>query len=269
MSTEANMTVMASALVDSKLLSAIQNPLAQDLNPDVRAGAEGLDSQKLALFAGFITMVRHNNDLFQHLPNTLRVLRHYGVELSVFRDHFLATGRPAKLLADKIERALTTLRHFADSRRATRFVGLRDVLTHEECHWRISQDLANYHYPVPPARVGVSARAIPQKLAPTYVARIMRAPEKLVAALNERQPLRSAAYRPHYRLYVGDVRACAVRTIRVTRCACQVLGLVDRRRACAEILALVVREGQRLETARATLLALSDADVISFHNGTT
>jgi hypothetical protein len=94
----------------------------------------------------------------------------------------------------------------------------------------------------------------------------MRAPEQLIAALNERQPsLRSAAYRPHYRLYVGDVRARAVRIIHVNRCACRVLALVDRRRNCAEILARVVRKGDRQETVRATLVALSDAGVISCH----
>jgi hypothetical protein len=261
------MSLLASALVDSRLLSALAK--AGDILDTDSGGvsaAAGLDVRKLALFAGFITMVRHNNDLFQHLPNTLRVLRLYGVELSVFRDHFLTTGRPVKHLAEKIDRALATLGWFAKSGKGARLVGLRDVLAHEEFHWRISQELANRHRSLGAACHGFSPSAIPQKAGPTHAARFLRAPEELTAALDLRKPLSRVAYRPHHRVYLGEVAAHAVRIVRVDRRACDLLALVDGQQTCAEILARVMRVGERPEAATAALLALANARIISFDN---
>ena len=61
MTTEEAITVLACALVDRKLLLALQHdPQKLALDASHRAAAAGLDTSRLALFAGFITMVRHN-----------------------------------------------------------------------------------------------------------------------------------------------------------------------------------------------------------------
>jgi hypothetical protein len=91
----ATSAVLARGLVDPKfarslLLGTLPRSAAQ------RRAACQIDAERLALFAGFITKVRYNSDLFEHLPGTLHLLRYHGVELAAFRDYYLAGASRSK-----------------------------------------------------------------------------------------------------------------------------------------------------------------------------
>jgi hypothetical protein len=269
MNDTAAMSLLAHSLVDPKLLLALERGskahLRRKLTADHYDAAVVLDRKRLALFAGFITMVRHNNDLFAHLPGTLRVLRYHQAELSVFRDHFLSVGRPPKLASNKIRAALASLRDIADSRRGRSLTGFKDVLLHEQCKWEILEDMPAVPGAVTPGSAAFSTNAVPFFTGPARAVHLIREPDAVLAAISSGGSPRSIRKCPQWLLYVGDARKRTLRILRITRLAAETVRAIDGTASCAEILArLTQARPVRTGAVRGTFEALCAAQVIRY-----
>jgi hypothetical protein len=269
MTDEAIMALLAAGLVNPRVLLALQSnceaAIDGGLTPDQQNAAGMLDRERLALFAGFITMVRHNSDLFAHLPGTLQMLRHYGVELAVFRDHFLTKGSPSKARCEKIEVALTMLAEFASTRRARRLTGFRDVLLHEQCNWEIQQEFVTGLAAGASTSTTFAASAVPVFTGPVRVVRVTREPSAVLAALAGSKSVRSLPRQPQWLLYLGEAKTHSIRVMRVTREVSEFVKLINGRTTCAGIVARLTRTrpsaGRR---ARGTLRGLFESGVIRY-----
>ena len=200
----ATTAVLARGLVDRKFTRALLRGRPQRLTPAARAAAAAVDAARLALFAGFITKVRHT-DLFEHLPGTLGLLRHYGLEIEVFRDYYLERDpQPRGDTNAKVAAVTAHFMRFAATRRGRTVAGLADVLSHERCQWEVRRAVSQ-GAPIAGAFTG-----------PVRVARLGRDPYEVMAATarGERWRGRTAV---RWWLYWADVTAGELRVIEIDR----------------------------------------------------
>jgi hypothetical protein len=205
MTTPAHATtrVLARGLAERRFCRALLARRVPRLPADERLAAAAVDAERLALFAGFITKVRHS-DLFEHIPGTLALLRIHGAELAVFRDYYLAHDpQPRGDTRAKMVAMLAHLADFAATRRGRAIVGLRDVLAHERCLWEIRQALAA---PQP----STSATG------PVRIARLLRDPYAVIADA-QRGTRSTAERRVRWWLYLARASEGELRTIEVDR----------------------------------------------------
>jgi hypothetical protein len=182
-------SLLARGLTDRRFCRAL---LAQDNAP--------IDAQRLALFAGFITKVRHS-DLFEYAPGTLAVLRAHRAEIGFFRDYFLDRDpRPRGDTAAKVAAVFGYVGEFA-ARASIR--GLRDVAAHERCLYEIRTDLVAPHDP------GVFT-------GPVRWLRLHHDPHEVIAAAMRGEGSATRA-RPRWWLYVGSRGDAELRTIEIDR----------------------------------------------------
>jgi hypothetical protein len=117
---------------------------------ETRAAIAGLDVERVRLFAGFISMVQHN-DLWADFPYTRALLRYYRAELATFADYrrrhleLSRAGKPSR--AAKTTAFLDFLRTRLRDAEASAYPGLLDVLTHERLHWEVAQRLLGHRLP--------------------------------------------------------------------------------------------------------------------------
>jgi hypothetical protein len=202
--------VLARGLTDRRFCRALLRGRPPRLPPDERAAAAAVDAERLALFAGFITKVRHS-DLFEHLPGTLALLRLFGVELEVFRDYFLDHDPQPRGDTDaKLVAVLAHLARFSATRRGRAVAGLRDVLAHERCLWEVRRELARG--PAPPPPPGAVALGGPVRLA-----RLVRDPYAVIEAASRGRRLRGRPRGARWWLYFADAAAGELRTIEIDR----------------------------------------------------
>jgi hypothetical protein len=208
----ATSSVLARALVDRRFSRALLDGRLPPLAPAERAVAGAVDAERLALFAGFITKVRHS-DLFEHLPGTLALLRQHGVEIAVFRDYFLTCDPQPRGDTDaKVAAALAHFARFAATRRGRAVVGLGDVVAHERCRWELRRAAAQHRAsPAIPRAAGDAVLA-----GPVQVLRLRRDPEAVIVAARRGARLR---VQPGVRwwLYWVDVAAGELREVEIDR----------------------------------------------------
>lgn len=201
--------VLARGLTDRRFCRALLRGRPPRLPPDQRAAAAAVDAERLALFAGFITKVRHS-DLFEHLPGTLALLRLHGVELEVFRDYFLDHDPQPRGDTDaKVAAVLAHLARFSATRRGRAVAGLRDVLAHERCLWEIRRELARGPAAPTPGAVALGG--------PVRLARLVRDPYAVIEAASRGRRLRGRPRGVRWWLYFADAAAGELRTIEIDR----------------------------------------------------
>jgi hypothetical protein len=259
--------IVARGLVDPRFLETLQGNRIRGIRLSAahRAAACSLDAKRLALFAGFITMVRHNNDLFDHFPGTLRVLRHYGVELSIFRDHFLSQHPPSKEKETKIANALETFSELSKSRRGRALTGFRDVLLHEHCQWTIRQGLSRPSPLNALYSMQFAADAVPFLCEPAQVIRVTRPPWAILRALLQRKAVQSMRAQVQWLLYYGDRGTRAVRVSRIPKQVAQLVQSIDGHSTCAQIAATLRRKRFTMPPhVRGMLEGLCNAGIIVY-----
>lgn len=251
----ATSAVLARALVDPKFARSLLlgTPPQSALHRDV---ACQIDAERLALFAGFITKVRYNSDLFEHLPGTLRLLRHHGVELAAFRDYYLAGASRLKATHEKIAAALLHFERFAASPVGRKVIGLTDVVAHERVHWELSRALAVW-------RGEPAAIAVPMLRGPLRVIETRRDPHEILDAVAAQRRPPPATRLPTLRLYWVDPVEREIRCVKIDARVNTVLGAVDGYRDLPAIAAAVRPARITPRTAFDIVASLSAAGVVT------
>lgn len=251
----ATTAVLARGLADRRFCRALLAGRPPRLAPDERAAAAAVDAERLALFAGFITKVRHS-DLFEHLPGTFALLRLHGVEIEVFRDYFLDHDpQPRGDTAAKVVAVLAHLARFASTPRGRAVLGLRDVLAHERCLWEVRHELARAPASAAAARPGAVVLG-----GPTRLARLLRDPYAVLEAAARGQRTRGRPRGARWWLYFAHAAAGELRTIEIDRDAAAMI---------EALLAARPRLPARLSARRrgAILARLAEAGVIRLEGG--
>ncbi len=250
--------VLARGLVDPRfartLLTGAVDRRGVRLSAAQRAVASELDAARLALFAGFITKVRHNSDLFDTLPGTLGLLRQHGVELRVFRDYFLA-GRPmAKAKDEKIANAIVEFARFARTRVGRGVIGLADVLAHEEARWQL-QRAASAGVAASGDAIALDERAVLIALAPVRAIAVTWDPWAVLDAVARGVTPDPSARRPGTRLHWVDRAAHELRAGEVHRHVGALVAAIDGRRSVAQLGRLLARRHRIAATSVPALAA--------------
>jgi hypothetical protein len=251
----ATCAVLARGLVDPKfarslLLGALPRSAAH------RRAASQIDAERLALFAGFITKVRYNSDLFEHLPGTLRLLRYYGVELTAFRDYYLAGASRSKSTHEKVAAALLYFERFATSVAGRKVTGFADVVAHERVHWELSRALADW-------RSEPAANLAPPRKCPLRVIETRRDPHAVLDAVVRRQRPPRAARRPTLRLYWVDPVEREIRCVAIDARVNMVLEAIDGHRDLPAIAAAVRPARIAPRTAFDVVASLAAAGIVT------
>ena len=201
-----------------------------------RRASSRVDIQKLALFAGFITKVRHS-ELFEHAPGTLALLRAHELELSVFRDYFLTGGgeaRPSKTV--KIAKAFAHFMQFSGSARGRRVPGLRDVIAFERAQWELRIELQSWRPTTSPVRTQVEARSVVELTGPVRLLRVVRSPWLISEAIGRGDlKLKSVPISSAWLLLQARSDARQIDTTNVDAALAQVVNRIDGRRRLRDI----------------------------------
>jgi hypothetical protein len=246
-------------LVDPKFARSLLNGKLPRSAAHRRAASQ-IDPERLALFAGFITKVRYNSDLFEHLPGTLRLLRYHGVELAAFRDYYLAGASRSKATHEKVAAALLHFEHFATSPAGRAVAGLADVVAHERVHWELSRALAVW-------RIESAAVMVPSLRGPLRVIETRRDPHAVLDALVAQQRPPRATRRPTRRLYWADPVQREIRCVAIDLRVSRVLEVIDGRRDLPTIAAAVRPARISPGATFAVVASLAAAGVVTIVEG--
>lgn len=251
--------VLARGLVDPKFARSLLMGKLPRLAAHRRA-ARQIDPERLALFAGFITKVRYNSDLFEHLPGTLRLLRYHGVELAAFRDYYLAGASRSKTTHEKVAAALANFERFAASPTGRAVTGLADVVAHERVHWELRNALAGW-------RRESAIPTVPSPVGPLRVIETRRDPYAVLDAVAAQQRPSRATRRPIRRLYWADPTGREIRCVSIDARVAKVLEAVDGHRDLPAIAAAVRPAGIFPRTAFSVVTSLAAAGIVAIGGG--
>jgi len=149
MSTATVNSIIARCIVEPPFLAALaSNPKETldryDLDEQARHDFLSLDLTRIQYLAGFITKIQ-NHDVVAELPQTHILLRHYDLELPVFRAYHethqrLRRTNPGK--NEKLRVFVPFLKGYLDSLPAGSAPGLADILNHEWLLWEVRESVA-------------------------------------------------------------------------------------------------------------------------------
>ena len=139
--------IIARCLTEPSFLSAVLSTreaalAGYALDPCAKDEFARTDFERIRQFSGFITKVQHNF-LWDWFPATLKLLRHYDVDLDFFAEYrhaYLASGPRGRSQRDKVDSFLQHLTSYLAERQE--FPGLSNVIRYERTIWELHQNLA-------------------------------------------------------------------------------------------------------------------------------
>jgi len=156
-------SIIARCIVDPPFLAALaSNPSATldgyDLDGQARYDFLNLDLTRIQYLAGFITKIQ-NHDVIAELPQTHVLLRHYDVELPVFRAYHemhqaLRRTNPGR--NDKLRSFVPFLKAYLESLPDGSTPGLADIVNHEWLLWQVRESVVRQ-----PSTASAESSAVP------------------------------------------------------------------------------------------------------------
>jgi len=213
------------------------------LSEDARSSFDRFEFEKLKSFGGLITQTQHNF-LWETFPNSRSLMKHYGIEVSVFGSYRQRTQLSTELSRQaKIVKFTDYLREFLlAGPNGQRCTGLLEMLLDERIRWEL-QELAKRspRRKSRQPRLTADSREL-DRLIPEFPKNVRSAeyrfdPLRLSAALQRRafEPAHLNA-RVTRLIYRVDLATGQLSVFRATATAWKLFQLIDGRRSVAAIL---------------------------------
>jgi len=257
-------SLVARCLLEPEFLRAVAAGEEAGLSAQQRRDLAELDLERVGQFAGFITKVQ-NNHLWEPLPFTRALMKHYGIEIETFAA-FRARHLVLRAARASRDEKVAAFIEFLDERLAAAdgLPGLRDILRHE----RLRMELATAGR--------AAARHVDAPRPPGFGALVPAARGVLRVASFAYDPLAIAATISRGALGAEELAAGPVclayvagaeglRVLEVDELTAALLAHADGRRRVGEIVAIVAGEPvseQLVARARPIFDAAEDAGVI-------
>jgi hypothetical protein len=246
-------TILARCLLDPEFLRRVSNDpggvlAAYDLDERARRDFESFDFGSVRNFAGFITKIQHN-DLWESLPGTRSLLKHYEIEIETFTAyHPLHAGLRARRVPrdEKIAAFLDFLQARLAAKPHERYPGLRDVLVHERLTWeirtRLSKEGDEGRTNGAASRSGRFDRLVPAVRGVARVGSFEFSPFAIAEQLAQgRFEPSGLSAKPHSLVYWGDPVSQQLRVFEVDEVTAAILREVDGRRSVGAVVRRATR----------------------------
>lgn len=225
------------------------------LSREVCSSFSEFEFAKLQLFGGLITQTQHNF-LWETFPLSRALLKHYGMEVSIFSSYRQRTGLAQRVglsRSEKIRQFVGYLREFLkDTPNTQSCPGLLDVLTHESICWDLQETspslYANIDTLVIPQGARKFDRFVPSIPKTVRLAQYKYDPLEIGSALDRKvfEPSRLKLRRARL-FYRMDPTTYELAVFKVTSAAWQLFMKLDGNRTVGSILTGMTSKRPRRE----------------------